>query len=148
MIFFESGGKSIPASEKAKIAPLATPPGRTLTLNGFADEVGTPAVNDAIISARLKAVDDALKAAGHTGPRLPVNLRASGEGQIAYRHMRSVEIVPTVGLAPAPGNQPACGAPGSEIAPCGTSFANSWPDADSAMTKADTELSGAGTPAA
>jgi outer membrane protein OmpA-like peptidoglycan-associated protein len=148
MIFFDSGSTSIPASEKPKIAPFATPKGQTLTLNGFADEIGAPAANDAIITKRLKAVDDALKAAGHTGPRLQQNLRASGLGQIGYRHMRSVEIVPTVGVVPAAGNQPACGAPGSEIAPCGTAFANSWPDADAATKKADTDLAGAGTAAA
>ena len=148
MIFFESGGTTIPATEVPKIAPLATPAGQNLTLNGFSDEVGSVAANDALITTRLNAVDAALAAAGHTATRAKVNLRASGIGQIDYRHMRSVEVIPTpVGLPAAPSAQPACAGVGAEIAPCGTAFAGSWPEANAAMIKADAELT-AGTPAA
>lgn len=149
MIFFGSGVSTIPASERPKIAALALPKNRNLTLNGFSDEVGSAALNDTIISARLQAVNKALVAAGHTGARARVNLRASGIGQINYRHMRSVEVIPTPGmLAFAPSAQPTCSVPGSEIAPCGTAFTNSWPDANAAMSKAKAELAGAGTLAA
>ena len=148
MIFFEIGGTTIPASEMPKIAPLATPAGQNLTLNGFSDEVGSAAANDAMITTRLNAVDAALAAAGHTAARAKVNLRTSGIGQIDYRHMRSVEVMPTpTGLAAAPSAQPACAGVGAEIAPCGTAFTASWPEANAAMIKADADLT-AGTPAA
>ena len=139
MIFFELGSGTIPASELPKVKALATPPGQKLTLNGFSSEEASPAANDAVINKRIKAVDAALIAAGHTATRTPVNLRTSGIGQIDYRHMRSVEVLPTpVGLPAAPSNVPAC--PGGVVAPCGLAFSLSWPYANLAMLIAGPKL--------
>ena len=141
MIFFHSGQTSIPASETHKIAPLATPPTRNLTLNGFSSEEGTDAANDTFINARIQSVSNALVAAGHApaSSRTPVNLRSSGEGQLDYRHMRAVEVIPTpIGLAAAPSGVNPCGPVGSEVEPCGSAFTNAWPDADNAMNQAVT----------
>ncbi len=134
MIFFDQGSSTLVASERAKIAALAAPPGRNLTLNGFSSEEGSDAANDAMIQARLNAVEAALVSAGHTGARVRVNLRASGIGQIDYRHMRSVEVLPTpVGLPAAPSTQSNCSAPGAINAPCGTAFNIAFPSALAAM---------------
>jgi hypothetical protein len=135
MIFFDRGGTSLVASERAKIAALAVPAGRNLTLNGFSSEEGSDAANDAVIQGRLNAVEAALVAAGHTGARARVNLRTSGVGQIDYRHMRSVEVIPTpVGIAAAPSAQSNCSAVGAINAPCGVAFHIAFPLALTAMS--------------
>ncbi len=133
-VFFDRGRTSLVASERAKIAALAVPAGRNLTLNGFSSEEGSDAANNAVIQARLNAVEAALVVAGHTGTRARVNLRASGVGQIDYRHMRSVEVLPTpIGLLTAPSAQSNCSAVGAINAPCGTAFNIAFPFARSAM---------------
>ncbi|WP_437995885.1 DUF4157 domain-containing protein [Sorangium sp. So ce185] len=149
MIFFEAGSTTLAVGshEHGKIAALAAPPGQNLTLNGFSSEEGSAAANDAIVQARIAAVSSALRAAGHTGTHTPVNLRTSGIGQINYRRMRAVEVLPTpVGLAAAPSGQSACAAPGSEIAPCGTALTSSLPIANATMTTANTKLANPADP--
>jgi hypothetical protein len=143
MIFFDRASTTLVpgGTEEAKIAALAKPAAQDLTLNGFDTEEDAPAVADATIQARLATVDKALKAAGHTGKRAPVNLRASSIGQINYRHARAVEVLPTpVGLAAAPSGQNACAAPGSENAPCGAALTSSLPIATAAMAAANAKL--------
>lgn len=147
MIFFELGSATIPASELPKIAALATPPARNLTLNGFSSEEDSAAANNAVITARLNAVEAALIAAGHTGARARVNLRTSGIGQIDYRHMRSVEVLPTpmglpaaMGPPTAPSTVDPCNVRGADVEPCGMAFTHSWPIANTAMTVAKIRL--------
>jgi hypothetical protein len=65
-----------------------------LTLNGFASEEGSAAVNDAIVKARVDAVAGELKAQGHDAAKLTrVPKASSGKGRLDYRRMRSVEIL-------------------------------------------------------
>ncbi len=114
-VFFEENKADIDGLEGGKITALAKPEDRQLTLNGFASEDETGGA--ALVDARLKAVLDQLKAAGHLDTAITVVPKAAaGAGRIDYRNLRSVEIVvaggksavpdcssgPDVNLGPAP----------------------------------------------
>jgi len=120
-LYFDFGSATLAHSEQLKIAALASPPTRALTLFGYASEEGTAAARTAITNRRLAAVDKALRAAGHTGrlTRMPDITR--GEGQIDYRRMRVVEVVPTPvgGGAAVPSHGSGVCNP---VEPCGTNF--------------------------
>jgi len=91
-VFFEENKSDIDGFEADKITKLAKPEDRQLTLNGFVseDEAGGAALAD----ARLKAVADQLKGAGHLEPKITVVPKPdAGLGRIDYRRLRSVEIV-------------------------------------------------------
>lgn len=91
-VFFEENKSDIDSFEADKITKLAKPEDRQLTLNGFVseEEAGGAALDD----ARLKAVADQLKAAGHLEPKITVVPKPdAGGGRIDYRNLRSVEIV-------------------------------------------------------
>jgi hypothetical protein len=151
MIFFDMGNFSIPASESAKIAALAAPAGRALTLNGFSSEEGTSASNLAIINARINAVSAALAAAGHTGPRTRTPQLSAGMGQLDYRSVRAVEVVPTPLIGPPPSSVPQCAVtlanPHPERIPCGGAFGRAHPLAVDMVNKAVTAVTN-NTPAA
>lgn len=116
-IYFDRSSVNIPASEQAKIAALAKPAKRALTLHGSSSE-DTPAATQAIeIEARLDAVEAALKKAAHTGPRARAPHPGEGTGDIDYRSRRGVRVVPTPkGMKAAPNPKDPCGVPGSEVA--------------------------------
>jgi hypothetical protein len=128
-IFFERGSVSIPPAEKTKIKALAMPPKRALTLRGLASEDTPLFLQPAEIEARLTAVEDALKAAGHAGARVRAPHPGEGTGDMDYRQRRAVRVVPTPkGAKAAPNPKDPCGVPGSETAKdpalkkCETSF--------------------------
>jgi outer membrane protein OmpA-like peptidoglycan-associated protein len=112
-LFFAEGSATLDAAEQAKIAAIATPPGRALTLNGFASEEGSAAGNVSMVNRRIAAVDAALAAAGHTGTRTLNPQPTAGAGRIEYRSMRSVEVVPAGGTSSVPN----CS--GGAVVPCG-----------------------------
>ncbi len=111
-LYFTQGSSTLDAAESAKIAAIATPPGRSLTLNGYASEEEVIA-SPALIDARITAVDTAIGAAGHTGTRTRVPQPTASSGQIDYRSMRVVEVVP----AGAVSSIPSCA--GGSVIPCG-----------------------------
>jgi outer membrane protein OmpA-like peptidoglycan-associated protein len=127
IIFFDMGSATIPTSEAAKISALANPAAQTLTLNGFTSEEGSAAANLTIINARIAAVRTALQAAGHTGPILANPRPTAGLGQLDYRRVRAVEIVPAGATATTPQCQPTPANPNPENEPCGTSFSTAQP---------------------
>jgi peptidoglycan hydrolase-like protein with peptidoglycan-binding domain len=110
-IFFVENSDALDAAEEAKVTALASPAGRDLTLKGFTseDEAGP----GALAAARIAAVDTKLSAEGHTGARTPDPLPGAGAGQIDYRSMRAVEVVPA-GAVP---STPDCSA--GFTVPCG-----------------------------
>ena len=126
IIRFEYGSHSIPAVENPKIVAQASPPARNITLNGYSSEESTAAINLGVINKRISAVSAALSSAGHTGPKHPNPNATAGVGNIDYRGMRIVEIVPTpvVGL-PVPTVVANCA--GGSSTPCGTSFSSAAP---------------------
>jgi hypothetical protein len=132
VIFFDMGSSTINAIESPKIAPLAIPPTSNLTLTGTASEDEPPAV----INKRISEVDTALKNAGHTtGIRTPNPVLGAGAGNMDYRAVRAVEVIPTPVVVPPGGVQPASTPPCAvtatnltpEVAACGTSFIDSFP---------------------
>jgi hypothetical protein len=146
IIYFDMGNTTIPASEVAKITALATPHGRSLTLNGYTSEEGAAAGNLAIITTRIAAVRTALKAAGHTGPIVANPQPTAGLGQLDYRNVRAVEIVPAGATANTPQCQVTPLNPHPENEPCGTSFTSAQPVALTMVNAAVTALA-AHTPA-
>ena len=139
-IFFDMGSAAVPASEAAKITAIALPPARTLTLNGFTSEEGTAAGNLSIIAARILAVRTALQAAGHTGLILASPQPTAGLGQLDYRSVRAVEIVPAGAAATTPHCQATPANPNPENEPCGTSFLTAQPVAVAKVVAALTAL--------
>jgi len=146
MIFFDMGSTSIPPSEAGKIPTLAAPPTRSLTLNGFTSEEGSAASNLAIINGRIGAVKTALAGAGHTGPRIAHPLPTAGEGQLDYRSVRAVEVVPTPVAGPPPSSVPSCQVtvanPNPQNVPCGANFGTAHTTATNMLSHAVTEVSG------
>jgi hypothetical protein len=136
-IFFDIGSSTIPPSEMPKIAPLAAPAGSSLSLIGRSSEEGAGASNLAIINARIDAVKTALQSAGHTGPITPSPDPGGGQGNIDYRGVRTVDIVPAGGASPTPPCQVTAANPHPEVTACGTSFATAQPVA---LTKATNAL--------
>ena len=146
IIFFDLGQTTVPPSEMAKIAPLATPPGASLTLNGFTSEEGTAAANLATVNARIAAVRAALQAAGHTGPIVANPQPSAGVGQLDYRSVRAVEVVPAGAAPTTPACQVTAANPHPEDKLCGTSFTSAQPVALTKVNNAVGALSAA-TPA-
>jgi len=154
-IYFERGQSAIPASEQTKIAALATPATRNLTLHGFASEDAAAADRAARVNDRLAAVEAALVAAGHTGTRARVAHPDDGVGNIDYRSMRSVQVLPTpVGSAVAPTAVNPCLTPGSavasgaELTTCEASFTAAHPTALAVVNRAERDIVTTPTPAA
>ena len=143
-IYFDLNSAALDAAEQAKAVTLAAPPGRALTLNGFASEEGDPAANAAMISQRIDAVASALTAAGHTGAVTKVPKPAAGTGRIDYRRMRSVEVVQTGGVSTVPD----CLA--GPVIPCGpppNPFTTAQTEATGLLDDAIAALTGVRTPA-
>src|SRR5690606_17398286 len=104
----------------------ASPPGRNLTLHGFASEEGTASSRLVTVNGRLDAVANALIANGHSpiARRDKVTHPNAGVGDIDYRHRRSVQVLPTpVGLLTAPTTVDPCNLPGSDVATGAALFA-------------------------
>ena len=146
-IFFDRGSATIPITELPKIVAMATPPGRDLTLHGFASEDASAADRVTRVDDRIAAVDAALVAAGHTGLRTPVPHPDSGVGAFDYRSMRSVQVLPTpTGMTSAPTTVNPCDLPGSETATgteltdCETSFTTSFPTARDVVNAAERDI--------
>jgi hypothetical protein len=112
-IFFARKDSALDASQVPKIGPLAgtTPAAKTrpLTLTGFVseDENDPPILGTVLAGVRNSTVDKALKGAGHTGPRTPITDNTASVGNMDYRSMRKVEVLP-VG---APSTTPHCATP-------------------------------------
>lgn len=136
-IFFDLGKSSVPSSEMGKIPAIAAPPTRNITLIGTASEEGGSATNLRLINRRIRSVDRRLRNAGHTGARTHTPQASAGTGNIDYRRVRAVEVIPTPGVVPPGGampiSTPSCETtatnPNPEVASCGTSFVTSWPTA-------------------
>ncbi len=101
-LFFDVAERTPDAVESAKIPPLASPPGRALTLKGTASEEGGAGANAAVVADRIAAVSSLLAAAGHTGVRTVEARPTAGVGNINYRRARVVEIRPTGAPSPTP----------------------------------------------
>jgi hypothetical protein len=154
-IYFERGSSTIPASESVKIPALAVPPLQNLTLHGFTSEDDSAVVRSTVITARLDAVEAALKAAGHIGVRARVPHPNAGVGDVDYRHKRAVQVLPTPsGLLSAPTTVNQCGAAGSIVASgaaltrCNTAFSTAFPVAVSVVNRAERDIVTTPTPAA
>jgi len=146
-IFFNRGSGTIPAAEQLKIAALATPAGRDLTLHGFASEDASAADRATRVDQRLDAVEAALVAAGHTGARARVPHPDEGVGDIDYRHRRAVTVTPTPsGMTSAPSTVNPCNTAGSEVATgtpltnCETSFTTAFPTAETVVDDAERDI--------
>ncbi|MGH3929400.1 MAG: hypothetical protein ACRDTF_05420, partial [Pseudonocardiaceae bacterium] len=102
-IFFDRGGTIPDAAELSKIPALATPANRALTLRGFAseDETNRPM----LVSNRIAFVDTNFAAANHTGVRTADPRPDDGQGQLNYRAIRLVEVVPAGGASTTPNCQ-------------------------------------------
>ena len=93
-ILFVENKADIEADQVTKLDVLAKPIDRPLTLNGFASEdEASPA---SLVDARLKAVAEKLKNAGHLESTLTLAPKpTAGTGRLDYRSVRSVEVIPT-----------------------------------------------------
>jgi hypothetical protein len=135
VIYFDQGSATIDASQLPKIAPLAAPPKKNLTLIGTSSEEGTAGGNLAIINNRINAVDTELFKAGQRGIRTHTPQAAAGEGNLNYRTVRAVEVIDTPGVVPVGGVQPAAAPPcavsvanpNPEVTACGPTFGNAFP---------------------
>lgn len=139
LVFFDEGSLTFDAAEKAKIAVFALPASDMLTLNGFGSEEGSAAANLSTVNARLAAVATELVAKGHDAAKISkVPLPSSGEGRIAYRRMRSVEILKP-GVASAVPSAVA-----AATAPCAgsneTNFMDAEAEAETMIAKSVTAL--------
>jgi hypothetical protein len=94
-IYFAAGGASIPGSEYSKLSALATPASQNLTLFGYSSEEGSDAGNSALIDRRIAGVSQALFRRGHRATRTPRARLTDSTGQMDYRSMRAVEVLPT-----------------------------------------------------
>jgi hypothetical protein len=101
-IFFDLGSHTLDAAEAAKAPGIATPPARNLTLKGLVSEEGPAAVNLAVANQRIAAVDAALVAAGHAGTRTHTPDTTSGAGNLDFRSVRRVEVIPAGGSSAVP----------------------------------------------
>lgn len=129
-LFFELGESKLDGDEQIKIPFLFDPDDQNLELHGFASEEGSG--NAALIDARIQSVAAALKKAGHKGDRKPVpNVKAS-EGNMDYRSMRVVEVLPA-GDKP---STPDCNLPNAKDLPCGDSFDTGKPEGDRLINQA------------
>jgi hypothetical protein len=124
-IFFDFGASTMKASERAKVPALAAPPGQALTLFGYSSEEGSAASRTTLTNNRIASVSSALRANGHTAARTPTPDITRGEGNIDYRSMRSVAVVPTpTGVGAPPAVSPLGSGACTLTMPCGTSFTN------------------------
>ncbi len=151
-ILFERGSDVIPASEATKISALAAPVAQNLTLHGFSSEDASAVDRTTRVTARLDAVDVALRAVGHTGDgtansRVKVPHPNEGVGDVDYRHRRSVQVLPTpVGAVSAPTTVNPCGIAGSQVVSgaalttCEASFTSAHPTALAAATAAKRDV--------
>jgi hypothetical protein len=147
VIYFEMGESTIPPSEVSKLAPLAAPAARSITLTGTLSEEGEPAANASLMHQRIASVKSGLKANGHTGPKIPNSKPAAGVGQMDYRRQRAVEVSDTPAVVPKggvdPSHTPSCDA--GPVIPCGTAFGEGFTPAVLYVANAHFALS-AGTP--
>lgn len=146
-IFFDRNSFTIPASESPKVTALATPAGRALDLNGFSSEEGSLASRTSLTDARIAAVDNALRGAGHTGAQTAHPNPRAGEGNIHYRSMRAVEVLPVGGASSVPSCVPTAANPTPQIRACGTAFSRAFPIGVGWLVQAMVELGNA-TPTA
>jgi outer membrane protein OmpA-like peptidoglycan-associated protein len=94
-IFFEYNKAELDTQETKKIEKIANKHKETgLTLEGFASEEGSVKSNAALIERRINAVSAALDKAGHDELRIFDPRPEAGIGNVKYREMRSVKIVP------------------------------------------------------
>jgi hypothetical protein len=93
-LFFDFNSSAPDGAELKKVAALAKPPNADLSLHGFASEEGGKSGNDPLIDKRIAAVDQALAGDQHTGAREKVRHSGETEGNIDYRAVRVVEVVP------------------------------------------------------
>lgn len=129
MIFFDAGSSAIAASETAKFSAFATAhAGVAVQLKGLSSEEGTAAGNTALANARIAAVDAALNAAGHSLRDPSVVDTASGLGNLDYRRLRAVEMIPAGTTSAVP--------PSPAVVPC-TTQPNYPGHLTSAITEAD-----------
>jgi Domain of unknown function (DUF4157)/Lysine-specific metallo-endopeptidase len=126
VINFDLGSTAVDAVEQPKIAAMATPINRNLTLNGFASEEGSISMNTQVINQRIAAVSTALNTAGHTGLKQANPQPTASIGNRDYRSRRIVEIVDTPvpspsGITPpVPTSVVNCAV--TRTQPCGTAF--------------------------
>lgn len=97
-IFFEESSATVDSDEDAKLAALAAPPDRVLTLRGVRSEDE----DAALATSRIAAVSARLAAHGHTAARNADPRPAAGEGRLVYRAVRAVEIIPAGGTPSVP----------------------------------------------
>ncbi len=140
-IYFEYNSAALQPTERAKIAPLATPAGQALTLFGYASEEGSAASRTGLTNRRIAAVASALRGAGHTARHTPSPDISRGEGNIDYRSMRSVAVVPTpTGIGAGPAVSPLGSGTCTMAIPCGTSLTTAHPVATSMLSAAKTAV--------
>ena len=136
-IYFEEGGAAIPPSQYSKLSTLATPANQNLTLFGYASEEGSTTSNSTLVNRRINGVSRALYRRGHRATRTRRPRVSDASGQIDYRNMRAVQVLPTpapvggVQADPTPSIDPCAGpAPlpdercGTAVHPCTNSPAN------------------------
>jgi hypothetical protein len=158
-IFFDRQSAALDPSQTPKIMPLAgTTPAdqaQALTLRGFVseDENAPPASGTTLANARIAAVDSALRAAGHGGPQAHSPDTTASQGNLDYRSMRKVEVLPSAAPSAtphcAPPAPPAGGAPAGAatpppgIVPCApaTQFTTAQTRAETLLDTAITALS-------
>jgi Domain of unknown function (DUF4157) len=146
-IYFLNDGVAIPAEEQIKIAALAKPADQALTLHGFDSEEEGPFERAMKVDSRLNVVEQALKAAGHKGKITRLSHSDAGVGQINYRRLRKVEVLPTPkGQASAATTEDACNMPGSEdakgktLADCERTFKEAFKPAQEVVDKAEKDV--------
>ncbi len=145
-LYFDYASTTLDAAEQGKITALATPSSQDLTLFGYASEEGSAADRTTTATARIAEVSRRLRNAGHAAARTPSVDISRGEGNIDYRSMRAVAVVPTPsggGPAVSPLGSGVC----NPVEPCGTAFSTALPVAMSKLVTAIAMIA-ANTPAA
>lgn len=127
-IYFEEGGAAIPPSQYSKLSALASPATQNLTLFGYSSEEGPASGNTTLVDRRISGVSRALYRRGHRATRTRRPRVSDSTGQIDYRNMRSVQVLPTpapvggVSVDPTPSIDPCTGPAPLPDARCGTAI--------------------------